>query len=199
MTSGGEIGSVDASGHLISVTFRILAVLLLVTLNGFFVAAEFALVKVRETQLNPLILEGQRRAKVAGYILQRLDAFLSATQLGITLASLGLGWIGEPVFTTLLSPVFGWLSVESEQLRRVLAFVFGFTALIFLHISAGEQAPKWMAIQRPVQSALWVSYPLLWFYRISYPLVVALNWTSQWLLRQVGLQAGGSEERAQTE
>src|SRR4051812_41123110 len=96
-----------------SILLRILAVLLLVLLNGFFVAAEFALVKVRDTQLNPLLARGERRAKVAHYILARLDAFLSAAQLGITLASLGLGWIGEPVFNTLLNPIFGWLNIES--------------------------------------------------------------------------------------
>src|SRR6185503_11087486 len=92
-----------------SIGLKILAVAVLVLLNGFFVAAEFALVKVRDTQLTPLIQRGHRRAKVAQLILQKLDAFLSATQLGITLASLGLGWVGEPVFTALLSPVLGWL------------------------------------------------------------------------------------------
>jgi CBS domain containing-hemolysin-like protein len=189
----------DSGNHIVSVILRIVAVLVLVALNGFFVAAEFALVKVRDTQLDPLIQRGVRRAKLAGFILQRLDSFLSATQLGITLASLGLGWIGEPVFTTLLRPVFAWLNVESDQWRRVLAFIFGFSALTFLHISAGEQAPKWMAIQRPVQAAMWVSYPMLWFYRASYPLVVALNWTSQWLLRQVGLEPWEGAERGQSE
>jgi CBS domain containing-hemolysin-like protein len=187
------------SDDAISIILRIAAVILLVFLNGFFVAAEFALVKVRDTQLRPLIDEGQRRAKVASLILQKLDAFLSATQLGITLASLGLGWIGEPVFIALLKPVFAWLNVESEHVQHVFAFMFGFSAITFLHISAGEQAPKWLAIQRPVPTALFVAYPLVWFYRISYPFVVLLNWSSQWLLRQVGLHGSGSEERAASE
>jgi CBS domain containing-hemolysin-like protein len=100
----------------------------LVLLNGFFVAAEFALVKVRDTQLSPLIRKGHRRAKVANHILGRLDSFLSAAQLGITLASLGLGWIGEPVFTALLNPVFGWLNVESPEVRHFLGFLVGFSA-----------------------------------------------------------------------
>src|SRR5262245_42796945 len=124
---------------IISILARILAVLVLVLLNGFFVAAEFALVKVRDTQLTPLINRGHRRAKVADFVIRRLDAFLSAAQLGITLASLGLGWIGEPVFTELLRPVFGWLDVQSAETRRLLAFVIGFSAITFLHISAGEQ------------------------------------------------------------
>src|SRR5512139_772590 len=99
-----------------SIAFRLLAVAVLVLLNAFFVAAEFALVKVRDTQLVPLMNRGHRRARLAGHILQHLDSYLSAAQLGITLASLGLGWIGEPVFTVLLQPVFGWLSIESPEM-----------------------------------------------------------------------------------
>lgn len=178
---------------------KILAVAVLVLLNGFFVAAEFALVKVRDTQLTPLIQHGHRRAKVAHLILQKLDAFLSAAQLGITLASLGLGWIGEPVFSALLQPVFGWLNIESPEMRHALAFAIGFSAITFLHISAGEQAPKWLAIQKPLPTALWISYPMLWFYRVSYPLVVILNGFSQWLLRQAGLEASTEAERGHSE
>lgn len=178
---------------------RIIAVLVLVLLNAFFVAAEFSLVKVRDTQLSPLVQRGQRRARVATYILGRLDAFLSAAQLGITLASLGLGWIGEPVFVALLKPVFGWLQIESSETQHVLAFAVGFSAITFLHISAGEQAPKWLAIQQPLPTTLWVAYPMLWFYRLSYPFVVALNWSSQWLLRQVGLEATSEAERVHSE
>src|SRR5262245_7272971 len=100
---------------------RIVVVLVLVLLNGFFVAAEFALVKIRDTQLTPLIHKGSRRAAMARFVLDRLDSFLSAAQLGITLASLGLGWVGEPVFSALLQPVFGWLNIESEQLRHTPA------------------------------------------------------------------------------
>src|SRR6266403_239635 len=183
----------------ISILVRILAALVLVLLNGFFVAAEFALVKVRDTQLIPLIGRGHRRAKVADFILRRLDSFLSGAQLGITLASLGLGWIGQPVFTELLRPVFGWLNVQSEEMRRFLAFVIGFSLITFLHISAGEQAPKLLAIRKPLATALWIAYPLLCFYRISYPFVLALNWASQWLLRQMGLEAPSEGERAHSE
>ena len=121
---------------------KICAILALVGLNAFFVAAEFALVKIRETQLGPLVQSGNRRAKVAQGIIHWLDAYLSAAQLGITLASLALGWIGEPVFSALLHPVFGWLQIESEEVRKGLAFAVGFTAITFLHISAGEQAPQ---------------------------------------------------------
>jgi CBS domain containing-hemolysin-like protein len=183
----------------LDILLRILAVLLLVFLNGFFVAAEFGLVKIRDTQLKPLIDRGHRRAKVAESILQRLDAFLSAAQLGITIASLALGWIGEPVFTALLQPVFGWLGIQSHETRRIISTLVGFSAITFLHISAGEQAPKLMAIQKPLPTTLWIAYPLLWFYRISYPFVVALNTSSQWLLSLVGLETGRGSERGHSE
>ncbi len=183
----------------IVIVLKLTAVAVLVGLNGFFVAAEFALVKIRDTQLLPHIRQGHRRAAVARYILHRLDAFLSAAQLGITLASLGLGWIGEPVFKTLLEPVFGWLNIESPEVRHVLAFAIGFSAITFLHISAGEQAPKWLAIQKPLPTTLWIAYPMLWFYRLSYPFVVVLNSFSQWLLRQVGMEPVAEGEHAHSE
>jgi len=184
---------------LVSIALRLLGVAVLVLLNGFFVAAEFSLVKVRDTQLSPLGRRGHRRAQVAEFILHRLDSFLSAAQLGITLTSLGLGWIGEPVFAVLLGPVFGFLDIDSPEMQKWLAFIVGFSAITFLHISAGEQAPKWLAIQKPLATALWIAYPLLWFYRASYVFVVVLNWTSQWMLRQVGLEPTGEAGRAHSE
>src|SRR5262245_33140603 len=184
---------------MLDIFLRILAVAVLVLLNGFFVAAEFAYVKVRDTQLRILIQQGNRRARVANYILERLDSFLSAAQLGITLASLGLGWIGEPVFLALLKPVFSWLQIASEDAQEGIAFAVGFSAITFLHICAGEQAPKWLAIQKALPVALWAAYPMLWFYRISFPFVYALNAASQWLLRQFGMEPVGEAERAHSE
>lgn len=182
-----------------SIGWRVMAVLALVMLNGFFVAAEFALVKVRDTQLTPLVATGNRRARVAVYILGHLDAFLSAAQLGITLASLALGWIGEPVFTELLEPVFQWLQIDSPKVRHFLSFAIGFSAITFLHISAGEQAPKLLAIQKPLPATLWIAYPMLWFYRLSYPFVLVLNWCSQWLLKQAGITPASEHEGAHSE
>src|SRR3974377_674972 len=110
----------------------------LVAINGFFVAAEFALVKARETQLDVLVAKGHRRAKAARLIMGNLTAFLSATQLGITMASLGLGWVGQPIFTALLKPALVSLHIGSEAVQHSISFVVGFVALTFLHISAGE-------------------------------------------------------------
>lgn len=184
---------------LLGIAYRLLALLLLVLLNGFFVAAEFAIVKIRETQLTTLVAKGHRRARIARRVLGNLDASLSACQLGITLASLGLGWVGEPVFLALLSPLMSWLQIESPELRRTIAFVIGFSALTFLHITAGEQAPKWLAIQKPLPTALWVVQPLQLFYRISYPFIWALNNTSLWMLRRLGIEPVGESELVHSE
>ena len=174
-------------GEIITIILLGLAVAFLVLLNGFFVAAEFALVKIRVTQLQPLVDEGQRRAKIAHYIVDNLDAFLSACQLGITLASLALGWIGEPIFETLLEPVFHWFAIESETAKSTISFGFGFSVITILHIVVGEVAPKSVAIQKPLPTSLWVAYPMMWFYKVSYPFVAALNWASQLLLKTVGI------------
>ena len=184
---------------IVSIGLKILLVLGLVALNGFFVAAEFALVKVRATQLDTLVARGHRRARVARTIVANLNSFLSATQLGITMASLGLGWIGQPVFAALLSPLLMSLHVESETVRDSISFAVGFSALTFLQITAGELAPKWAAIQYSLPISLWVSQPLRWFYLAFYPFNWLLNWAARWLLRQVGIELAGDAGRAHSE
>lgn len=179
--------------------FRLLAVLALVLLNGFFVAAEFAIVRIRSTQLDALVAKGHKRAGTAHFIVSHLTAFLSAAQLGITLASLGLGWIGEPVFNALLSPVLSRLQILSPQWRHSISFVVGFSAITFLHIVVGEQAPKALAIQKPLASTLGVAAILAWFYRISYPFIWILNHSSLWLLRHVGIPPAEETERLHSE
>jgi CBS domain containing-hemolysin-like protein len=181
------------------ILLKLLAVVALVLINGFFVAAEFALVKIRDSQLEPMIAKGQRRAKVARRVLANLDRSLSAAQLGITLASLGLGWIGEPVFAVVLKPLIDWLNIESPALQHSLAFAVGFSTITFLHISAGEQAPKWLAIQRALRCALFVAGPLDWFCRLAYPFIWVLNQSSLWLLRQIGIEPKEEHERADSE
>jgi CBS domain containing-hemolysin-like protein len=174
-------------------------VLFLVLLNGFFVAAEFAIVKVRETQLQPLVDEGVSRAEAAQRLVKRLDAALSATQLGITLASLGLGWVGEPIFAQLLEPVMGWMNIESEKLKHSLSFAFGFSIITFLHIVAGELAPKSLAIQLPLPTTLWIAKPLELFCKLSYPFVYVLNNTAGWVLRQFGINPVSEGELVHSE
>src|SRR4051812_38042338 len=127
---------------------RIGAIALLVFLNGFFVAAEFALVKVRGSQLEALTAEGNRGAGIARQVMSNLDAYLSACQLGITLASLGLGWLGEPFLAHMLQPLFGLVSIQSPTVIRTTSFFLAFSAITCLHIVLGEQAPKILAIRK---------------------------------------------------
>ena len=171
----------------------------LVLLNGFFVAAEFALVKIRDSQLKPLINEGNPRAIMTGKVLDNLDSSLSACQLGITLASLALGWVGEPVFATLLEPVMHAMGIQSEKLQHMLAFIFGFSAITFLHITAVEQAPKLMAIQKPLPTSLWIAKPLWLFCKISYHFIWGLNKASNRMLRWIGIEPVSEHELLHSE
>jgi CBS domain containing-hemolysin-like protein len=167
----------------------------LIFANGFFVAAEFALVKVRSTQLEVREEAGERMAGVARELVEHLDGYLSATQLGITLTSLGLGWIGEPAVAALLGPVFHALHLPEEVSHKV-AVVVGFTVISFLHIVLGEVAPKSYAIARPVQTSMWVALPMKLFHTMFYPALVVLNASSNLLLRLVGIQEGNSHSLA---
>ncbi|MEY4917002.1 MAG: hypothetical protein RL616_915, partial [Verrucomicrobiota bacterium] len=155
--------------ELISISLKILAVLVLVLLNGFFVAAELAFVRIRDTQLSALEARGNRRAKTARHIVAHIDKYIGATQFGITLASLGLGVAVEPVFKELLDPLFNLLNVASESLRHNVAIGVGFFVNCYLLIVVGELAPKAMAIRRTLPTALLTANPLNWFYRLSYP------------------------------
>lgn len=181
------------------ISLKLLAVVVLVLLNGFFVATEFALVKVRATQLEPFVARGHKRAKVGLHLARHLDEYLSACQLGITLSSLGLGWIGEPVFADLLEPVFKWLEVESVQLQHSISFGVGFSVITFLHIVAGEMAPKSLAIRLALPTTLWIAYPMRWFYLAMYPFIWVLNESAMLLLRGIGLEPAHESEGIHSE
>jgi CBS domain containing-hemolysin-like protein len=178
---------------------HLLGILAIVLVNGLFVAAEFAFVKLRDTQLDALIVAGHRRAQLARHILQNLTSYLSATQLGITMASLGLGWLAQPVFLSLLAPPLRWLGVASPHEQKSAAFVIGFATATFLQIVLGELGPKWFAIQRALPTALFIAPPLHWFYRASYPFNWLLNKSAQWLLRRVGIEPSGAARTVHSE
>jgi CBS domain containing-hemolysin-like protein len=161
----------------------------MVLLNGFFVAAEFGLVKVREGQLEGLVKEGKPFARTARWLGARLETSLSACQLGITMASLGLGWVGEPAFAELLRPVFRTLGITSLTALHTSAFIVAFTIITSLHLIIGEQAPKIYAIRRPEFVALWCAVPLKMFYVLFYPFLMALTLTTSRVLRLVGIKA----------
>lgn len=182
----------------LSVWFRLGLILLLVLLNGFFVAAEFAMVKLRGSRLDSLAREGRRGAKFARLLAGRLDACLSACQLGVTLASLGLGWAGEPVVSALLRPLLGQIGFPPVMVSS-LSLIAGFSAITLFHVILGEQAPKTFAIRKAESVTLWTAAPLLAFYRLMYPLIWILNGTSNGLLRLTGADRPAGGESAHTE
>ncbi|HVS03818.1 MAG TPA: hemolysin family protein [Thermoanaerobaculia bacterium] len=173
--------------------------LLLVLLNGFFVAAEFALVKVRPTQIEPLAETGSRRGRILQHMLEHLDAYLSATQLGITLASLALGWIGEPAFAWLLEPLVSRIPGATPALLHTVSLTSAFALITILHIVLGELAPKSLAIRHAKPTALWIALPLYGFFKLTYPAIWLLNHAANWLLRLVGVAPVTEGEMAHSE
>lgn len=171
----------------------VLIALLLVLVNGFFVLAEFALVKVRATRIEELSREGNRRAKLAGEMVKQLDNYLSVTQLGITVASLGLGWIGEPAFAGVLRYFIELPGWWSGKVSHSISAFGAFLIITFLHIWIGELAPKSLAIRRAEKSALAIAYPLRWAHVVFYLPMIILNGASNWLLHRIGLAASPGE------
>ncbi len=168
--------------------FEILLTFFLVALNGFFVAAEFAIVKVRYSQIELRAQKGNRLAGIAKGILTHMDAYLSATQLGITLASLGLGWIGEPVVSKILIASFHGLGLEvSDEMSHKIALPVAFAIITVLHIVFGELAPKSIAIRKPEQTTLAVSIPMRVFFLLFRPFIWVLNGFSNFILRLIGI------------
>lgn len=166
----------------------ILLTLFLVLLNGFFVAAEFAIVKVRGSQIDIRAKEGHPTARLSRHIIAHLDAYLSATQLGITIASLGLGWIGEDVVAQLIIRLFDALNMELDAATaHQAALPVAFAVITVLHIVFGELAPKSIAIQRPEPTTLWLAVPLNIFFWVFKPFIWVLNGFANWTLRLIGI------------
>ena len=166
---------------------------LLIALNGFFVSAEFALVKTRATQLHSRVRRGEKRAVWAQAVISRLDRYLSVTQFGITIASLALGWVGEPAMVALLEPLSSHIPV-SPRVFHALSIAIGFGALTFGHVLFGELVPKLVAIQRSEQMALISALPLRIVYLTFYPLLWTLEMASRLVLRAVGLKSDVASE-----
>lgn len=161
--------------------------LFLVALNGFFVAAEFGLVKLRASRVKAIAQRKGWRGRILAKVHGDLDAYLSACQLGITLASLGLGWVGEPAFATLLQPVFDAIGLDNEKLIHAISFFVAFFIISYLHIVVGELAPKSMAIRISERVALWTAPPLYAFYWAMYPAIWVLNRSANQVLRLANL------------
>ncbi|MHA4736386.1 hemolysin family protein [Dyadobacter sp. MSC1_007] len=180
---------------------QVLITLVLVLLNGFFVAAEFAIVKIRVSQLEQKAQEGNRMAILSKQIVSNLDGYLAATQFGITLASLGLGWIGEPVVSKILIGAMELVGLSLDpELAHQIALPTAFAIITVLHIVFGELAPKSIAIQRPESTTLVLSYPLHVFFLIFRPVVWVLNGIANVILKAVGITPShGSEVHSSDE
>ncbi len=174
---------------------KLVVVVLLVLANGFFVAAEFALVSVRRTRIAELLAQGNQAAKWAAKALENPDQVIAATQLGITLASLGLGWVGEPALSHILEPLVALFpgNIQSEVSHSIAAGL-SFAIITFLHVVVGELAPKSIALQYPEDTSLWVARPTLWTEWIFKPAIWALNGTGNFLLRLVGVEPASGHE-----
>jgi CBS domain containing-hemolysin-like protein len=171
----------------VNLSGSLIAVVILLVANGFFVAAEFALVKARSFRIEALANSGSSAAKLTVRIQSHLEAYLAACQLGITMASLGLGWVGEPAVAALLEPMFHWAGVP-DAILHTTAFITGFLIFSSLHIVIGEQVPKTFAIRKAEVVSVWISYPLHFTYMLVYPLNWILNWSSGSLLALFGVE-----------
>lgn len=179
-----------------SIFFDLFLLLVFVTMNALFVAAEFAIVKVRKTQL---VSMKDSKSKLALRLISHLDEYLAATQFGITISSLGLGWIGEPVTARILDPVFELLKISDPKTIHTISLTVGFILITFLHIILGELAPKSVAIRHPKQTTLFVAIPLNLFYVVFKPAIWLLNGTANAILRAAGIQPVSEMEKSHSE
>ncbi|HEX8287532.1 MAG TPA: hemolysin family protein [Pyrinomonadaceae bacterium] len=201
-----EPAAVPETPSLISTVLNILLVIFLVLANGFFVASEFALVAVRKSRIEALVNEGHKGAERLLGLLNNLNAYISATQLGITLASLGLGWVGEPAVATLLEPILirtgeltGLSFLSSGTVLHTISFAIAFSFITFLHIVFGELAPKTAALELSERVSLIIALPLQIFYKIFYYPIRLLDWAGTKTVRMFGLEPSGEHGSSYTE
>ncbi len=177
---------------------NLILIAILIAVTAFFVASEFAIVKLRSSRLDQLIAEGNQSAKVAKKIVSNLDGYLSACQLGITITALGLGWLGEPTFESMLHPLFEKLHIN-ESFSSFFSFISAFLIVTFLHVVIGELAPKTVAIHKAENITLMFARPLILFYQIMFPFIWILNGSANLLIRTIGLKPASEHELAHTE
>ncbi|WP_145050890.1 MULTISPECIES: hemolysin family protein [Paenibacillus] len=184
----------DSDGY----ALKLFLIAFLIGLSAFFVAVEFALVRVRPSRIDQMVAEGNKRALAVKQAVANLDGYLSACQLGITITSLGLGWLGEPTVEKLLHPLFESLQLP-EALSSFLSFIIAFIAITYLHVVVGELAPKTIAIRKAETVALLTSTPIIWFNRIMYPFIWLLNGSANQLVKLFGIKPASEHEDAHSE
>jgi CBS domain containing-hemolysin-like protein len=183
-----------------AVLWRLAAVLVLVFANGFFVAAEFAIVSVRKTRIDQLVAEGHRSARAVRRAVTDPDSYIAATQLGITMSSLGLGWIGEPALASMIEPAFSYLPpMVAATTAHTIAVAIAFAIVTALHIIFGELAPKTIALERAEATALLVVKPTEIFMRVFWPFIRVLNGAGRAVVRLIGLQSKGGHAMVHSE
>ncbi|MFB5282720.1 hemolysin family protein [Peribacillus sp. Hz7] len=174
-------------------TFNLILVILLIALTAFFVASEFSIIRVRSSRIDQLIEEGNKNAMAAKKVISNLDEYLSATQLGITIAALGLGWLGEPTVLHLIKPWFDLLHIPA-QAAEILSFIIAFSLITFLNVVVGELAPKTVAIQKAEQVTLLLAKPLLFFHKIAFPFIWLLNHSARAVVKMLGFKQTNENE-----
>jgi len=177
---------------------NLIIVAILIAITAFFVASEFAIVKLRSSRIDQLIAEGNNSALAAKKVTSNLDEYLSACQLGITITALGLGWLGEPTMESILHPLLVSFHLN-ESIISVLTFVIAFLVITYLHVVIGELAPKTVAIQKAEFITLLFARPLIFFYRVMFPFIWILNGSANLLVRMFGLKPASEHEIAHTE
>ncbi len=177
---------------------KLIIIALLILLTAFFVASEFAIVKVRKSRIDQLVKERKKNASAAKEVISNLDGYLSAVQLGITITALGLGWLGEPTIEHLILPVFQYLDL-SEALIKMISITLAFSFITFLHVVLGELAPKTLAIQKAEAVTLLTAKPLILFYKLMYPFIWVLNSSARLFIRLFGLHTANEHEIAHSE
>lgn len=187
------------SSSSISQLFMVISAIILVGLNGFFVLSEFAIVKVRRSKLEELVKKNKTNAKLALKITKNLDTYLSATQLGITLSSLALGWIGEPAIARLLERLFASFFVNNQILLHSISFIIAFTIITLLHVVCGELIPKSIAIAKAEQATLFVARPLYMFRILFFPLITIFDSLAGFSLRRIGIEPTKDSEHAHSD
>lgn len=172
---------------------NVLIIIVLIACTAFFVSSEFSMIKVRSTRIDQLLAEGNHKAEAAKQVISNLDGFLSATQVGITIASLILGWLGEPTIRRILDPIFAMIHIPIA-IEQVLSFIIAFLIITFFNVVAGELAPKSFAIQKAEQIILLVAPTLIWFYRLVYPFIWILNKSARFITGLFGLKPASEQE-----
>ncbi|HEY0827012.1 MAG TPA: hemolysin family protein, partial [Bacilli bacterium] len=173
-------------------------VVILIIATAFFVATEFAIIRVRPSRVYQLVQEGKKNALAVQKVTGNIDGYLSACQLGITITALGLGWLGKPTVEIILYPLFTSMGLTSN-IGDLISFIIAFSIITFLHVVIGELAPKTLAIQKAEQISRLFARPIIFFYRIMYPFIWLLNGSAGWIIRFVGLKPAQEHEEAHSE